>query len=234
MRHFRENFVYLHGLLSYAGIMMTEQRRILMDKFDKQQLAALPRAVFTGRIIVIDTEREAEKAVAYLMRQPLLGFDTETRPTFRPGPMHPVALLQVSTLDTCFLFRLNIIDIPDCLVQLLGENDITKVALSWSDDRGQLMRRRAFKMGQFVELQTYVRQFGIEDMSLQKLYANIFGEKISKTQQLTNWEADTLTAAQKTYAATDAWACLRLYKELECLRETNNWELKRYVEPISE
>lgn len=214
--------------------MTTKGTRILVDKFDKQQLANLPRATFCGRIIVVSSEREAERAVNFLMRQTLLGFDTETRPSFRPGPMHPVALMQVSTEDTCFLFRLNFIDIPPCLVQLLSDELITKVALSWGDDTSQLLRRCKFKMGRFVELQTYVRQFGIEDMSLQKLYANVFGEKISKAQQLTNWEADALTAAQKVYAATDAWACLRLYQELEHLRKTNNWELKKYVEPISE
>lgn len=214
--------------------MTTTGTRILVNKFDKQLLTDLPRAAFGGRIIVVSTEREAEKAVGYLMGQRMLGFDTETRPSFRPGPMHPVALLQVATEDTCFLFRLNLIDVPDCLVRLLGDDGITKVALSWHDDTNQLHRRRPFRMGQFVDLQTYVRQFGIEDMSLQKLYANVFGEKISKSQQLTNWEADTLTASQKLYAATDAWACLRLYQELEKLRVTNNWELKRYVEPVSE
>lgn len=198
-------------------------------------MANLPRAVFGGRIIVIQTEAEAKKAVRYLLAQPLLGFDTETKPTFRPGPMRQVALLQVSTKDTCFLFRLCKMGLPDCLVELLKERKNKKVALSWGDDSGQLHHlRNDFEMGNFIELQTYVRQFGIEDGSLQKLYANVFGEKISKGQQLSNWEADVLTEAQKLYASTDAWACVRLYEELERLRQTGEWNLRKYEEPVSE
>ncbi len=88
-------------------------------------------------------------------------------------------------------------------------------------------------MGNFIELQTFVKEFGIEDCSLQKLYANVFGQKISKAQQLSNWEADVLSEAQKLYAATDAWACVRLYEELNELKKNGNWELKEYDESIS-
>ena len=147
--------------------------------------------------------------------------------------MHSVALLQVSTHDTCFLFRLNHIGLPACLIQLLSDRKVKKVALSWTDDTHQLHRLHDFEMGDFIELQTYVKQFGIEDCSLQKLYANVFGEKISKAQQLSNWEADVLKEPQKLYAATDAWACIRLYETLETLKRTNNWELKKNDEPIS-
>ncbi|MBQ8969490.1 MAG: 3'-5' exonuclease domain-containing protein 2 [Bacteroidaceae bacterium] len=206
---------------------MTKQ---LWNKFDKAWLANLPRVLFDGRIIVVQTEGEAERAVRYLQAHSLLGFDTETRPTFRPGAMHPVALLQVATRDTCFLFRLCHIGIPDCLAELLSDTCVTKVALSWGDDTHQLLRRRKFTMGSFVELQTYVRQFGIEDMSLQKLYGNVFGQKVSKGQQLSNWEADVLTEAQKRYAATDAWACVRLYEELERLRVSRDWEIRKVLE----
>lgn len=207
--------------------------KTLWSKYDKKLIVGLPRATFGGRVIVVDTESEASKAIAYLLKQPLLGFDTETRPTFRPGPMHPVALLQVSTLDTCFLFRLNRIGLPECVIRLLSDQRITKVALSWSDDSGQLQRRHKFKMGNFIELQTFVKEFGIEDCSLQKLYANVFGQKISKAQQLSNWEADVLSEAQKLYAATDAWACVRLYEELNELKKNGNWELKEYDKSIS-
>ena len=207
--------------------------KTLWSKYDKKLIAGLPRATFGGRVIVVDTESEASKAIAYLLKQPLLGFDTETRPTFRPGPMHPVALLQVSTPDTCFLFRLNRIGLPECVIRLLSDQRITKVALSWSADSGQLQRRHKFKMGNFIELQTFVKEFGIEDCSLQKLYANVFGQKISKAQQLSNWEADVLSEAQKLYAATDAWACVRLYEELNELKKNGNWELKEYDESIS-
>lgn len=194
----------------------------------------MPRVLFEGRIFVIQTEPEAQKAVSYLLSQPLLGFDTETRPSFRPGPMRSVALLQVATQDTCFLFRLNRIGLPQALVELLGDRRIPKIALSWKDDTKQLQRLQRFEMGDFVELQSYVREFGIEDASLQKLYANVFGQKISKGQQLSNWENDVLSEAQQRYAATDAWACVRLYEELERLKETKDWDLKKYEEPVSE
>ena len=187
----------------------------IFDKYDKALLASLPRVLFDGRIEVIVSERDAERAVKFLMKQPILGFDTETRPSFSRGKMNKVALLQVSTNDVCFLFRLNRIDIPQCLVRLLEDKKITKVGLSWHDDLRALNGRKSFRAGTFVELQDMAGQMGIVDISLQKLYANIFGQKISKGQRLTNWEADDLTEAQKKYAATDAWACIRLYEEMQ-------------------
>lgn len=207
--------------------------KVLWDKFDKEWMKNLPRALFEGRVFVVQTEQEAQKSVAYLLDHPVLGFDTETRPTFRPGPMNEVALMQVATNDTCFLFRLNRMGISDSLVKLLTDKRVKRIALSWRDDTNQLHRRHQFEMGRFIELQNYVRKFGIEDAGLQKLYANVFGQKISKSQQLSNWEADVLTEAQKRYAATDAWACLRMYEELEQLEQTNDWELKRHEEIIS-
>lgn len=207
--------------------------KVLWDKFDKQCINELPVVNFEGRIIVVQTETEADKAVRYLLSQSLLGFDTETRPTFRPGPMNSVALLQVASADTCFLFRLNYMGLTDSIVRLLSDTQVRKVALSWRDDIGQLLRRRRFQVGDFFDLQNHVGEFGIQDMSLQKLYANVFGQKISKGQQLTNWEADVLTEKQKLYAATDAWACLRLYEELSRLKQTGEWKLLKHEEPVS-
>lgn len=197
----------------------------LYSNYDKHAIADLPVEVFTGRIIVILSAGEAQRAAAYLMRFPCLGIDTETRPNFRPGAMNPVSLLQVSTPDTCFLFRLNHIGLPQPLVHLLGTSGPQKIGLSLSDDWAQLRRRVDFKPGNYLELQDYVKRLGIADMSLQKLYANIFGRKISKSQRLTNWDADVLTDRQKVYAATDAWACLRLYDEVNRLLTTRDFQL---------
>lgn len=205
----------------------------LYKKYDKTRLAQLPRVLFDGRIFVIQSESEAQKAVDYLLTQKLLGFDTETRPTFRPGPMNQVALLQVATEDTCFLFRLNRMGLTPSLVRLLSAKGVKKVALSWRDDTNQLKRLGEVDMEGFIELQSYVTSFGIEDQSLQKLYANVFEQRISKAQQLTNWEADALTEAQKLYAATDAWACLMLYQRFEEIKKDNNWELIEDEESIS-
>lgn len=199
--------------------------KTLYSKFDKKLISALPRALFEGRIFVIQTEAEASRAVDYLLASAVLGVDTETRPSFRKGCTNKVALLQVSTDDTCFLFRLNHIGVTESVKRLLQDDNVLKVGLSLRDDFASLHKRGEFEPRAFLDLQDYVRAFGIEDMSLQKLYANIFGQKISKGQRLTNWEADVLTEGQKLYAATDAWACIRLYRELETLKENNDYEL---------
>ena len=164
--------------------------KTLYSKFDKKLIPALPRVLFEGRIFVIQTESEASKAVDYLLTSPILGVDTETRPSFRKGMTNKVALLQVSTDDTCFLFRLNRIGVTDSVKRLLQDKNVLKVGLSLRDDFASLHKREDFEPHAFLELQDYVKSFGIEDMSLQKLYANIFGQKISKGQRLSNWEAD--------------------------------------------
>lgn len=205
--------------------------RTIYSKFDKAAIQSLPVVQFQGRVIVIQTAGEADRAVDYLMQFPRLGIDTETRPNFKPGGMNPVALLQVSTPDTCFLFRLNRFGLTDALVRLFTSERIQKVGLSLHDDWAQLRKRKEFQPVNFIELQDYVKPLGVVDMSLQKLYANFFGQKISKTQRLTNWEADVLTEAQKRYAATDAWTCLRLYDIITELFNTHAYRLVLVPEP---
>ena len=199
--------------------------KILYKKYDKKKIAALPRVNFEGRIVVILTEGETRKAVDYLLTQPILGIDTETRPSFKKGHQNRVALLQVSTPDICFLFRLNYTNISPAIVYLLEDTSVLKVGLSLHDDIISLKRRKLFRPGYFFDLQEHVSEIGIEDRSLQKLYANLFGLKISKSQQLSNWEADVLTQKQKLYAATDAWACIQLYNELLRLKHTGDYLL---------
>lgn len=201
--------------------------KVIQDKYEKKKIPTLPKVLFEGRIIVVFTEREAEKAVDYLMRQSLLGFDTETRPAFKKGQNYQVALLQVATHDTCFLFRLNRIGLPDSIVRLLEDKTITKVGLSLQDDMRMLHLRRSFTPGTFVELQKEVKDIGIEDNSLQKIYANLFGGKISKNQQLSNWEAESLTEGQQRYAATDAWACVKIHEEVTRMKREGGFVLER-------
>ncbi|MBP5392915.1 MAG: 3'-5' exonuclease domain-containing protein 2 [Bacteroidaceae bacterium] len=191
----------------------------IVDRFDKQLIADLPRVLFPGKIEVVVSKSDAERAVRFLLTQPLLGFDTETRPSFQKGKQNKVSLLQVCGGDVCFLFRLNQIGLPECLVKLLSDKKITKIGLSWHDDLHGLMGRKQFKAGTFIELQDIAKGMGIEDQSLQKLYANVLGGKIAKGQQLSNWEADNLTEAQMQYAATDAWACIELYNEMKRMQE---------------
>ena len=188
-------------------------------------MPTLPRAIFPGRKIVVLSESEAERAADYLLSHSILGFDTETRPVFRKGITHKVALLQVSTYDTCFLFRLNRIGLCPAIVRLLETTDVIKIGLSWHDDILALHKRGDFQPAGFIDLQDHMEELGIKDRSLAKLYANFFGERISKREQLSNWEADYLTEKQMNYAATDAWACIRLYEEYLRLKETHDYEL---------
>lgn len=185
-----------------------------LKTIDKQTLAALPAEVFTGRIELVQTPAQAVKAMRYLMDQPLVGFDTETRPSFRKGDNHKVALMQLSTPDICFLIRLNRLGIFPELKEFLESESVTKIGLSTKDDFHVLNRLAPVEPRGFVELQSLVKTHGIGEASLTKIYALLFGKRISKGQRLTNWEAVELTGPQQQYAALDAWACLRIYRAL--------------------
>jgi len=206
-------------------------KKILYNKYDKHRIPALPRVLFPGRIIVVVNAEQARSAVRYLLDQPLLGMDTETRPSFTKGVSYHVSLLQVSTPEICFLFRLNLIGESPDIIRLLEDRKVLKVGLSWHDDLTMLHRLYSFTPGNFVEIQDLVKTVGIEDMSLQKIYANVFGGRICKKEQLSNWERDILTDKQKQYASTDAWACVKLYEELLRLKETGHYELMIQEEP---
>ena len=205
----------------------------IKNTFNKAEIATLPIVQFPGRIFVIYTEADARKAVDYLNRHGIVGVDTETRPCFRKGQVHKVALLQISTEDTCFLFRLNKIGMPSFLQDFLT-NDILKIGLSLRDDFKMLRRRKNMQTeeGNWIELQDYVVRFGIEDRSLQKIYANLFGMKISKGQRLSNWEAETFTEAQMQYAAIDAWACVKIYNRLAEMEETGDYEVEKVISDL--
>lgn len=200
-------------------------KKTIYSRYDKKLITELPRVLFEGRIVVVFSEAEAAKAVAYLLSQDILGVDTETRPSFRRGQIHKVALLQISSHDVCFLFRLNRLGMSPSVKRLLEDTSVPKIGLSLRDDLHMLHMLGNFEAGNFIDLQDHVCEIGVEDMSLQKLYANFFGQRVSKRERLTNWEADILTDKQKLYAATDAWTCIELYEELMRLEETNDYEL---------
>lgn len=209
----------------FAPRLINPMKKVIYNKIDKRSISNLPKVLFPGRIVVVTTENDADKAVDFLLAQPILGVDTETRPAFKKGINHKVALLQVATHDICFLFRLNYTGITTSILKLLEDTTVPKIGLSLHDDIMSMHRRADFRPGNFIDLQKHVGEIGIEDLSLQKLYANFFGQKISKTQRLSNWEADILTQQQKNYAATDAWACIMLYEELQKLEDTGDYEL---------
>ena len=209
----------------FAPRLINPMKKVIYNKIDKRSISNLPKVLFPGRIVVVTTENDADKAVDFLLAQPILGVDTETRPAFKKGINHKVALLQVATHDICFLFRLNYTGITASILKLLEDTTVPKIGLSLHDDIMSMHRGADFRPGNFIDLQKHVGEIGIEDLSLQKLYANFFGQKISKAQRLSNWEADILTQQQKNYAATDAWACIMLYEELQKLEDTGDYEL---------
>ena len=201
-------------------------RKLIYNKVDKAMISQLKRVEFYGKIYVVTSPVEAEHVVDYLLSQPILGFDTETRPAFEKGKRYQCSLLQVSTRTDCFLFRLNKTGLCPAVVRLLGDEQVTKVGLAWNNDMLSLRQLGSFKSGRFIDLQDMVRELGIEDQSLVKIYANLFGERISKAERLSNWERSELTDKQKEYAAIDAWACVRIYNEVNRLLSTRDYELE--------
>lgn len=209
-------------------------KKLIYNKFDKPTIATLRRVVYHGKIVVINSPDEAEAAVDHLLSQPVLGLDTETRPSFTKGRHFKCSLLQVASKSICFLFRLNHIGMCPAVMRLLGDKTVTKVGLAWRNDLLALREVGEFEPGTFVDLQDMVREIGIEDQSLVKIYANLFGERISKADRLSNWERDNLKDTQMIYAAIDAWACVQIYEEVLRLKATGDYELVVRQEEIKQ
>lgn len=192
---------------------MEENEKIV--SIAKEELASLPAASYTGTIILVDTPESAEKAVEALRHEQILGFDTETKPSFKRGQINKVALLQLSTHTTCYLFRLNRIGLLPSLLEILESEDILKIGLSIHDDFHNLNKLAPVDPKGFIDLQPYVKQYKIIDNSLTRIYGILFNHRISKGQRLTNWEAETLSHSQQGYAALDAFACIQIYEHLK-------------------
>ena len=169
---------------------------------------------FTGKIIVVDSHEKFDGIIAKLAKQKVLGFDTETRPSFRKGRKNKVSLIQLSEGNIAYLFRINKIGIPDKLADILADPGIVKAGVAIHDDLRFLKSIRKFEPDGFVDLQKFVKEFGIDSSGLKKLSAIVLGFRISKRQQVTDWEASELTEAQQIYAATDAWVCYEIYRKL--------------------
>lgn len=199
----------------------------ISNKIDKAEIAALPQVIFPGNIEEIDTLERAEAVISSLRKERVIGFDTETRPSFKKGVHHDVALLQLSTYTDSYLFRLNKIGIPECVAEFLADESIVKIGLSVKDDFHSLRARTEVVPRGFIEIQDLCGRMGIEEKGLQKIYALLFAEKISKSQQLSNWEADTLSESQRAYASIDAWACIRIYDYLEELKRNGEYRIIR-------
>lgn len=189
---------------------------MFVETIAKEDLEAMEIAAFKGRIQVIDSEGEDfDKAVRYLSSRKVLGFDTETRPCFSSSqPRYGVALLQLSGAARAYLFRIKSLGMHNKLCSILANPKIVKVGAAVHDDIRGLQKYRHFEPASFVDLQRIVGDYGIRDKSVKKMSAIILGFRISKVQQLSNWEADRLSEAQVLYAATDAWVCRQMYMKL--------------------
>jgi ribonuclease D len=181
---------------------------------EDEYIKSLPAGSFSGPIYVVDHYGILDEVRDALIGVPILGFDTETKPSFKKGRFHQVALLQISTSDKAFLFRLNRIPLPRFILDIMEDPSIVKVGVAIKDDLNALIKLAPFKPEGFIDLQQFVKQFGIEDNGLKKLVANILGFRISKRFQTSNWEVDVLGPEQLCYAATDAWVCQQIYTSL--------------------
>ena len=187
---------------------------MFQSEISKEEVADLDLIQYNGPIKLINTEESFLKEIPHIREQTILGFDTETRPSFKKGVVYPTALIQISALDQAWLLRVSRMGYPPELLEVLTRDDILKVGLGLNDDLRRLKADFQFEPGGFLDLQQYVAAFRIEEKGLKKLSGIVLGHRISKAQQVSNWDADLLTEAQLRYAATDAWICLKIYNRL--------------------
>jgi len=185
-----------------------------ITNLSEENLDDYPIGFFEGKIHVVNNQDDLKKAVAYLSKCEFLGFDTETRPAFKKGLSYPLALLQLSDHENAFLFRVQKTGIPKELQKVLGSKKIKKIGAAIYDDINALKKFKGFDSTSFIDIQTIAKDLKIEHFGLKKLAPLVLGFKISKRQQLSNWENPELTTGQQRYAATDAWLCLELFKIL--------------------
>jgi ribonuclease D len=179
-----------------------------------EEIEALPYVEFGGKITVVRKSEEVAAAVDCLRQEKVLGYDTETRPSFTRGVRYGVSLLQLASAERAFLFRVDKIGMPKALVELLQCREVLKIGAAITEDIRGLQRVASYKAQGFVDLQKMVEAYGIEDKALKKMAAIVLGVRISKSQQTSNWAAMSYTAEQKRYAATDAWVCREIYLKL--------------------
>lgn len=194
--------------------MTAEEFQKSIVTISKTALATLPVASYCGPIVIVDTMEKLYKVVDDIRKSKIIGFDTETRPSFRKGQMFNMSLIQLCTPHCCYLFRTNKIGYPKELMDILEDPDLLKIGLSIHDDFHNMQKVAEIEPRGFVDLQSFVKDYKIADNSLSRIYGILFGERISKGQRLTNWEAEELTDSQQHYAALDAYSCIRIYNYL--------------------
>lgn len=187
---------------------------IFRNDITKEEVNELPKAVYSGKIIVITSQEELIEHLPTLTRENIIGFDTETKPTFKKGQVHGIALLQLATHEIALLIKIKEVGIPKELIKVLENPSILKIGAAIRDDNRGLQKAAKFTPAGFIDLQNIVSEYGIECLSVRKMAAIVLGIKVSKSQQLSNWDAPTYTEAQEQYAAIDAWACREIFMKL--------------------
>lgn len=181
------------------------------QRIDKETINQLPLSAYKGEIVLVSDGSGLHKAVAELRKESVLGFDTESRPSFRKGDNFGVSLLQLAGANRVFLFQLAKISDPGPLFSILRNGKILKVGVALHDDIRKLQDIRKFKPGGFVEIADCTQKAGIVNTGLRSLVAYFLGFRISKRAQVSNWARKNLTDVQIQYAATDAWVSRELY-----------------------
>lgn len=193
---------------------MTVTRKTYPEEISDEELSNYGYESFSGEIVLVEDYDHIISLLPELRSTPVFGFDTETRPVFRKGRKNGVALLQLSTDKRAYLFRLNKAGLPAPLASILSDKRIIKAGVAIHDDIKLLQARQNFRPQGFIDLQSVAKHLGVKNFGLKKMAAIFLGFKISKKQQVTDWEAEKLTEAQQIYAATDAWICHQIYAEL--------------------
>jgi len=187
---------------------------MFQENITTEEIAERELSWFKGEIVLVDDLHTFYKVFPRLVGHEVLGFDTETKPIFKKGRKNKVSLIQLSTGNLACLFRINKIGLPVELTDLLANPRVIKTGVAIHDDIKALQAIRRFQPGSFIDLQSYVKDYGIQSSGLKKLSAIVLGFRISKKQQVTDWEAAELSEPQQVYAATDAWVCHEIYRKL--------------------
>jgi ribonuclease D len=181
----------------------------------KEEVNELPLGQFDGEIYLIDHPDQVEEAVDFLEDQHIIGFDTETKPAFKKGQFNHVSLLQLSTAEQAFLFRMNKIGFPDPLRNLMEKENLVKIGAAVHDDlKGLSKLTDSFYPQSFFDLNDELKKVGFHNVGVRNLSGMVLKIRISKSEQVSNWESEILTEKQQRYAATDAWACLKIFDVL--------------------
>lgn len=180
-----------------------------------EEINALPLGAFQGKVFLIDQAEDLQEIFSEICKHEVVGFDTETKPVFVRGHQNKVALMQVALPDKVFLIRINKTGIQPAITDFLENEKVSKAGVALRDDIKALQRLKKFAPHGVVELAELARKAGLMEEGVKKLTGLLLGFRVSKTAQTSNWEAPSLNEKQISYAATDAWVCLEIYKKLK-------------------